>query len=795
MENALITFVISLMAFYAIDINTELYFMAIVACIAILRIKKYSLKKNIELYSKVNMVLGGNFCAFFAAEYCKGYLPQWDWKGKIYCGYVLLLAAFGVYLFIQKSKDEKETEKQEEKELFRERRYDRERILDYLKAFNIVGVNGPWGSGKSFVVDHLGDIGYKIVKIDLLACNLDEIQTVLLNEIEKALRSEKIFSAYSPKLKKILKQEGLIRNVGEIFVRDDITYSEALTGFSEDLKKLDHILLIVFEDLDRVEKIDIIKKVLGISEKLVNNRIKVIYQYDENNLLNHIEIDRKYLEKYIPVTVNLTEVSFSSILKYLFTDECKYIEPDDFKFLKLPIYSPSSLRMKYNISFTLEIPGITIRKMENFFREIMIYIEKDRENAAIYRDNKRATIVFFLVKYFFEDVYNKLIPGKKISEIFTLDYNNRTDTIDNWLVFCKKNKVDFSDIWGSEENYQSAIMLSLFQYHCDVFPVKKELNALVNESVRNIQAKNANEQINRIVWNLLCNGKSEYTDQRIIIARLQKEVLIKPLEKQTEAFEEFWNRIYNGELKENEKADNTTIFKLGVPSMVSLFQASRVAGITSEQWIQFLNFYFSYKKIEAITPEVVECLNYCEIEDRKVYLHIIKKFNSLNIVGNMNRHKAYQTFLDMYLTALARIGYVDVWERDLIKQEDERVGLDPDEIGKYVFKPLKERIGKLRETIPVEKIRDDIQEIENFIDKNMLLMQKNRNIDLPELKFNTKAGRRLPHQERVNELIKSGMSPAELEKVVEKEYEKGTLSAYEINKIYLKRQKKKVPDQ
>ena len=355
--------------------------------------------------------------------------------------------------------------------------------------------------------------------------------------------------------------------------------------------------------------------------------------------------------------------------------------------------------------------------------------------------------------------------------------------------------MDFSDIWGSEENYQSAIMLSLFQYHCDVFPVKKELNALVNESVRNIQAKNANEQINRIVWNLLCNGKSEYTDQRIIIARLQKEVLIKPLEKQTEAFEEFWNRIYNGELKENEKADNTTIFKLGVPSMVSLFQASRVAGITSEQWIQFLNFYFSYKKIEAITPEVVECLNYCEIEDRKVYLHIIKKFNSLNIVGNMNRHKAYQTFLDMYLTALARIGYVDVWERDLIKQEDERVGLDPDEIGKYVFKPLKERIGKLRETIPVEKIRDDIQEIENFIDKNMLLMQKNRNIDLPELKFNTKAGRRLPHQERVNELIKSGMSPAELEKVVEKEYEKGTLSAYEINKIYLKRQKKKVPDQ
>ena len=53
METAFLTFVISLMAFYAIDINTELYFIGIIACIAILYTKKYSLKKNIELYQKV----------------------------------------------------------------------------------------------------------------------------------------------------------------------------------------------------------------------------------------------------------------------------------------------------------------------------------------------------------------------------------------------------------------------------------------------------------------------------------------------------------------------------------------------------------------------------------------------------------------------------------------------------------------------------------------------------------------------------------------------------------------------
>ena len=66
-------------------------------------------------------------------------------------------------------------------------------------------------------------------------------------------------------------------------------------------------------------------------------------------------------------------------------------------------------------------------------------------------------------------------------------------------------------------------------------------------------------------------------------------------------------------------------------------------------------------------------------------------------------------------------------------------------------------------------------------------MESKRNINLPELQFNTKEESRLPHQERVNELIKSEMNSEELEKVVEREYEEGTLSAYEINEIYLKR--------
>ena len=109
-------------------------------------------------------------------------------------------------------------------DLFIERKYDLERLLNYLNNFSIIGINGEWGSGKSFLTDHLED--FTLVKIDLLSCNIDEIQSVIINEIDKLLKKEGIFSPFSPKLKKIMQQGKLFENISLFFIKNDIIKKE-----------------------------------------------------------------------------------------------------------------------------------------------------------------------------------------------------------------------------------------------------------------------------------------------------------------------------------------------------------------------------------------------------------------------------------------------------------------------------------------------------------------------------------------------------------------------------------------
>ena len=781
-EIIIMVLIFSLLAFAAINIDFKIY-LTVAVLLGVLLGVRYPRNKNLAFFWKVNIAFGGNFLAYVLVKFFKGCRFHGDIEDGMYIIYMLILVVNGIVLWLKKRKDmqiQGEQEQQDE-ELFRERTFDIQRLEDYLQSFSIVGINGPWGSGKSFLVDHLDKNSWIAVKIDLLACNLDEIQTVLLNELDRTLKSEGIFSAYSPKLKKILKKDGLISDIGQIFLRDDTTYSEALTGFADDLKKLPKPLMIIFEDLDRIDRPDVIRKILGISEKLAKENIKVIYQYDEKNLLEKDGFDRKYLEKYIPAVVNLTEISFSDLLDHVFgeTEKTEVLKREDFKFLERPVYPPVSFGWKFVPKpFILQIPDVTARKVEHFFKELQIFMKQEN---TIYQDYKREVIVFFVIKHFFDEVYDKLIPGKSLEETFTFSYSDYNDTITYWWMYCnkEKNNANLADIFFSAENHLSAVMISLFQYEWDIYELKKDFQSAATESVQNIQKKNKNEQIDRIIWNLLCSGKSEYTDQYRIIRLLQEEVLSQKPEEQEKAFEDLWEKLFRGEHWGTEKNDNHTIFKIGVPSMISLFQANRVAGINAEQWIKFLDFYFEYKKVASITAELIECLNYCDLSQRKTFLYVLKKFVSLKVTGNMNHHGAYRIFLDHYLTELSGLGYIDTEEVMLIRQRKTEI-LDVDEIKDDVIDKLKKKILCLRKKIPLAAIQEEIDLILSFLDKNIELMDKEEKLKVPKGGFKSEIHTRLPHQELVDEIQNRNFDDEEFSQEIEKYYETGKLNLHEI---------------
>lgn len=787
--NILWIFLLSLIFFYSFPISFKFYF-SILLGVWFFLVLQYPIYKNENWYIQ--------FIFFSIINSISLYLVRYLQK-KIFL--ILSIKILIVYYFILFSiilfKSVYYTSNinlENTEDLFVERKYDLERLLNYLNNFSIIGINGEWGSGKSFLIDHLKN--FILIKIDLLSCNIDEIQTVILNEIDKLLKNQGIFSPFSPKLKKIIQQGKLFENISQLFVKNDISYSDAITGLRNNLRSINKTVVIVYEDLDRVENSTIIKQILGISEKIAGNNIKILYQFSETSLLEK-GIDRAYLEKYIPFILNLTDIPFRSTLSYVLKEKFNenfLLKEIDFSFLYSPIYFPyfknfdNLNRPSFNIG--RELKNISIRKTQLFLNELNQVINE----KEIYKKNKRVVIIFFLLKHFYYDAYKKLSSGESILDTFTFLYQDKNDTILNWFVYCQNEGISILDLMTTEDNKLSAFIISIFEYNCDIETINNDFEDFINEARNNLKNKNLNEQKDRIIWNLIGNGKSEYTDCEKFIDTFYNEVINTPKTKWFQNFNNFTENLFNRKYKGMEKRDNNTIFRMGIPIMVSLFQANYVTGRTALEWKNLIDFYFLYndysKDLDTITPRLIECLCYCELSDRSFYLYVINKFNNLKVTKNLNSHKSYKRFLLEYLSMFSTLGFCDTHATNDLRDESKEY-IDINSIEKNVFLPLRKKLEDLHKNIPMEIIQNDIEILIKFLDKNIELINTNDNFEKPDIHFESKVTVRSFNQEIVDKLNQSKLNEKDFEKEVIEKYinqeitpsEVSNLKRYQNNKL------------
>mgnify|MGYP000983442305 CR=1 FL=1 len=776
--NMLWVFLLSLVFFYSFSISFEFYFLILLG-IWFFSVLQYPLNKNRYWYIQFFLLSITNSISFYLVKYI-----QEESFSELTIN-ILIVCYCILYLFIlsQKENDKSKINLKTHEELFTERKYDLKRLIDYLNNFSIVGINGEWGSGKSFLTDHLQD--FTLIKIDLLSCNIDEIQTVILNEIDKLLKNQGIFSPFSPKLKKIIQQDKLFENISQLFVKNDISYSDAITGLRNNLRSINKPVVIVYEDLDRVENSTVIKQILGISEKIAGNNIKILYQFSETSLLEK-GIDRAYLEKYIPFILNLTDIPFRSTLSYVLEEKSNkdfLLKEEDFTFLYSPIYLPHFKNFdnlnRPLTSMRFELTNVTIRKTQLFLTELnQVITEKE-----IYKKNKRVVILFFLLKHFYYEAYKKIYPGESILDSFTFLYQDKKDTILNWVIYCHNEKINILDLMTIENNKLSTFIISIFEYNCDIETINNDFEDFVNEARNNLKNKNLNEQKDRIIWSLIANGKSEYTDCEKFVNSFYDEVINTPKTEWIKNFENLWSNLFDRKYKDMEKRDNNTIFRMGIPSMISLFQANYVIGRTGSQWINLIDFYFLYNKnLDTITPELIECLCYCELSDRNSYLYIINKFNNLKITKNLNSHKSYKRFLLEYLSMFSTLGFCDthdIWDlRDKSKEY-----IDTKTIEKFVFSPLKKKLKKLLSNVKLKIVQKDIEIIIKFLDKNIEIINTPDEFTKPALFSNVNWRTRSTNQEMVDKLNSSTLNDEEFEKEVIKKYQNQELVPYEVAEL------------
>lgn len=680
--------------------------------------------------------------------------------------------------------------------LFRERKEDLKRIKEYLNKFNIIGINGEWGSGKTYLLECLQNEKdmqdkYEFVNIYLLTCNLDNLSQILINELEKVLVKYGICSRYSNSLRKILATNNFIDSLFSSMFLDTNSFTASINGFKNEIRKLDKTLVIVFEDLDRIDAPNVIKKILSVSENLIGENIKIVYQYDQSNLERINEcFNRNYLDKYIPYTINLTKISFYDIINKVlkeYQNEYNYLKKNDFNFLRIHVRLDWILREIFNknIEYSLKIYNYSIRKVKHFLDEI----ENTFENEEMYRENdlRKAVIIFYLIKHFDYDIYNKFTLSKGLIETFTLNFNGEEYAIDEIIYKFKNNELnsrDIDKILINDLNRKVLGYLFLIEYRLN--NKEKRGIEILEETELELGNNNYNDKINRVFWHLLCKGKSEYTDMEQMVKVLKRDVLSLSDDKMIEGFNNFMNKMYNEKYK--DETGNIVSFYMGIPGFHTLFQAMSIATSKESDWLKFLSFYFTYKKVDTVNLELIRCLKYCNLRSKNVYFFVINKFNNLKVISNMNGHDSYWQFLLKYLTALSSFGYINTHNvRSALELKDNNH--DVDILKEILFRPMLQELKLLKERIPIEEPKKEIDVIIKFINKNIEIISKDTALkEESPIKISTQvySGKNNIEIERLNGLNCTEM---ELLKEIEESYQNGKISANDITHLDLVKRK------
>lgn len=240
-------------------------------------------------------------------------------------------------------------------ELLPKRKYDYERLEEYLEFDTVVGVCGDWGTGKSFLVDQFiaehkvkdeqpnkskdtardnsvdqtGDDkeikskeAAEFIRLGLLELNDHDPIKVFLWTIDNLLRKYGYFSRNSKAVSQLTGNHAYLNDFTEAVFPDYETVDDSIKQLKDRLQSLDCTVYFVIEDLDRLQDKEKIRTVLALCERLAEKNVKFIVEFDLE-ILKDIDptFSYKYVEKFIPNTVSLTPIRIEEMFKF-------FIKPD-----------------------------------------------------------------------------------------------------------------------------------------------------------------------------------------------------------------------------------------------------------------------------------------------------------------------------------------------------------------------------------------------------------------------------------------------------------------------------------
>ena len=310
----------------------------------------------------------------------------------------------------------------DDRNYFPQRTRDLERIIKCLrqKETSSIGVEAAWGDGKSFLMEGLREAlekkGYVLITIDVMAIRLDHFPEYLIQELDAILFQQGRLSLNSRRLKYVLKASKL-DVLSPLLGNLASGYAKLFDDFRSELLKLNRNIVLVYEDIDRIDDAKGIKNILYLSEKLtaenkewMSSSIKVIYQYNSQHM-RALGFDSAYLEKYIQNRISLTRLSLLDLMRSIqkrdLPEEDRLSEDDIFR---LPPYL--YLGRRAFVSHEREwmeryfAGRFTIRRTKSFLQAVTFRMKSFP--IHVLTEQRPLIIAFTFIEYFLPNVYDSI---------------------------------------------------------------------------------------------------------------------------------------------------------------------------------------------------------------------------------------------------------------------------------------------------------------------------------------------------------------------------------------------------
>lgn len=308
--------------------------------------------------------------------------------------------------------------------LFVERNDDLDRLEGYLlvNRVDILGIEGAWGSGKSFLLEGFREKIDKDEKcdyltIDVLAIRLEKFPQYMIGQLDRLLQKNNVLSKNSNRLRDFFNKPEL-SFLSSLWIDKTSSYAILFDAFQNEILDLRKDIYIIFEDIDRVSNVDGIKNIFYLAEKLtsknverVGSGIHIIYQYSMEHM-QKLSITEEFIEKYIPFRMSLTDIGFVEMVqafqKDIDVNSIWYIRNEELYRLPphfhIPRQSPVNEERAWVASFFRD--RFTIRKVKYFLKEFEIKSQSYPSNLS--QDERHIVLAMCFMEFFMPKTYKRL---------------------------------------------------------------------------------------------------------------------------------------------------------------------------------------------------------------------------------------------------------------------------------------------------------------------------------------------------------------------------------------------------